>query len=130
MDESVDAGRRAEAVSGGHSYPVGQAVITYADAGRWPEARGEYARLLEIAARKYVPCSMLANAAAAMGELDRAIELAHQACDERDGAQLILARSFPTSRRLRSDPRFVDVIRRLRLPDLPLGGSMRSRGSR
>jgi serine/threonine protein kinase/Flp pilus assembly protein TadD len=119
IDESVDAARRMEAVSAGHSYAFVNAAIAYAEAGRWPEARAEYARVLELAARKYVPCSMLASAAAAIGESDRAIELAHQACDERDGALLILFRVFPTARKLRADPRFADVVRRLRVRDLP-----------
>jgi hypothetical protein len=58
----------------------------------------------------------LSLAAAAVGEQDTAIELAHPACDERDPLMLIMARNFPHYRHVCEDPRLGDVIRRLGLP--------------
>jgi hypothetical protein len=55
-------------------------------------------------------------AAAAAGEQDLAIGLAQQSCDEREPVLFILARVFPDWRRIREDPRFDDVMRRLALP--------------
>jgi tetratricopeptide (TPR) repeat protein len=116
FDEALAAYRRAEAISGAHPYPVATATVAYADAGRRADARANHARLVDTASRRHVPPTMLAMSAAAIGELDQAIELATQACDERDPVLVIVSRSFPPFRHVRDDPRFGDVLRRLRLP--------------
>ncbi|MGH9199731.1 MAG: hypothetical protein ACRD2A_00660 [Vicinamibacterales bacterium] len=59
---------------------------------------------------------MLAMAASAVGDQDQAIEFAQQASDQREPVLIILARVWPHYRRLREDPRFSDVIRRLAFP--------------
>ena len=45
-----------------------------------------------------------------------AMELVEEACDERDPVLLFLARAFPGFERVRDDPRFADIARRLQLP--------------
>jgi tetratricopeptide (TPR) repeat protein len=114
QDESIAAAEKAFAVSGGHPYPLAHLVAGLVQFGRMPEARAAYARLLDLAAGKYVPGSALAIAAAAMGEQDKAIEWVLQSCDEREGALIIYSQVFPNAERLRSDPRFGEVTRRLR----------------
>jgi tetratricopeptide (TPR) repeat protein len=104
-EESVAAGLRAEAVSGGHSFPIGYAVVGHVTFGRIQEARAAQARLLDLAARKYVPASIRALVASMMGEQDRAMELVEEACDERDPVLLFMARAFPGFERVRDDPR-------------------------
>jgi hypothetical protein len=47
--------------------------------------------------------------------MDGAIEYAQQACDEREPGLVIMTRVFPNVRRLREDPRFAEVLRRLAL---------------
>jgi serine/threonine protein kinase/Flp pilus assembly protein TadD len=116
LDEAFAAFKRAEAVSGSHPYPIAHAVVACADHGKTAEARVEYARLLDLAARRFVPPTQLSLAAAAVGEIDKAIELAHQACDERDPALIIMARVFPDFRRVREDSRFPQILKRLNLP--------------
>ena len=49
-EESVAAGQRAKAVSGGHSFPIGYAVVGHVRFGRLTEARAAQARLLDLAA--------------------------------------------------------------------------------
>ena len=115
LEEALEAFRRAEDVSNHHPYPIVHTIIALADFNRSEEARTVYARLMNVAASRYVGLAELAMAASAVGEMDRAIELAHQACDERDPMLLAIARSFPASRRLRADPRFGEVKRRLHL---------------
>ncbi len=56
--------------------------------------------------------------AAAVGEQDLAMDLARQACDEREPVLIFTARNFPDARRLRDDPRFAEVLRRLAFPGL------------
>jgi hypothetical protein len=56
--------------------------------------------------------------AAAIDDTDAAIGLAHQSCDEREPLLVLFARNSPNLRRLRDDPRFADVRRRLALPNL------------
>jgi hypothetical protein len=117
LDEAIAAFQKAEAVSGSHPYTIGSATSVYADMGRMAEARACHARLVEAASRRHVATSMLSVSAAAIGEQDQAIELAMQACDERDPFLIILSRVFPQFKRVRDDPRFADVRRRLKLPE-------------
>ena len=59
---------------------------------------------------------MLTSAAAAVGEMDRAIALAQQALDDKDPLFVMLARTWPDYERLRADPRFLKIVSRLGLP--------------
>jgi len=67
-------------------------------------------------AREYVQPSMLAAAAAAVGDMDNAIAIAQRALDERDPLFVLLARTWLGFDRLRSDARFIDIVGRLHLP--------------
>jgi eukaryotic-like serine/threonine-protein kinase len=115
FEESVAAFAAATAVSGS-AYATVCCAATYADWGRPAEARAEYDKACAQSLREYVPHTSLALAAAAVGEQDLAIDLARQSCDEREPALFIYARVFPDWRRIREDPRFDDVMRRLALP--------------
>ena len=114
--EAVTAGARAEAVSNGHAYPVAQTIVGHLLSGRSSDARAAHARFQDLAARRYVPPAVRSMVASAVGEYDRAIELAAEGCDERDPVLVLYARNFPIYDRVRADPRFADVLRRLRLP--------------
>jgi hypothetical protein len=116
-DEAIEAYRHAEVVSMGHTYPIGWQAAAHADAGRVTEARAERARLLALASRGHVSTALRSLAAAAAGDQAEAMELISQACDERDPVLLILqAPGFPGFNRVRDDPGFKDIRRRLRLP--------------
>ena len=117
FDEAIEAYRLAESVGNGHLYPVGWAAAAFAAAGRHSEARAERARILAVASRTHISNALLAVAAEAVGELDYAIDLASQACDERDALLFILqASTFPGFEKARADPRFSGIRARMRLP--------------
>ena len=56
---------------------------------------------------------MLAEAAGAAGDMDRAIGFAQQALDEKDPLFVLFARTWPGYDQLRTDSRFVEIASRL-----------------
>ena len=116
VDESLAAFARACELSNRAEYPVVQMAVAYADCGRLADARALHQELLSRRARGYISYWGLALASAAVGDMDAAMEYAQQSCDEREPSLVIMARLFQNARRLREDPRFADVLRRLALP--------------
>jgi tetratricopeptide (TPR) repeat protein len=115
-EESIAAFTRAADISDRAEYPLALMAVTYADWGKATEARAIHNELLARRAKAYVGYLTLAITAAAIGDRDAALEYALQSCDEREPSMVIFARVFPGTRRLREDPRFADVLRRLGLP--------------
>ena len=116
FDEAIDAYREAERVAAGHIYPIAWMVAAMSESGRVAEARAERARLIALAGRGYMSTALQSLAAAAVGESDAALDLAGQACDERDPLLTILqANGFPGYHTVRDDPRFAEIRSRLKL---------------
>ena len=63
--------------------------------GKTEEARAVYREMEIRSAREYVQPSMLAPAAAAVGDMDQAVAIAQRALDERDPLFVLLARTWP-----------------------------------
>ena len=93
---------------------VSDLAYDYAVAGRRDEARRTLAQLLQIAKRRYVPPVYIARVYAGMGENAQALALLNQAFQARSD-QLTGLRVDPTFDHLRTDPRFVDLMRRVGL---------------
>ena len=87
----------------------------YAKAGRMDEARKVLAELRERARREHVSEYGLAMVYAGLGEKDRAIDELQKAYDARDEYMPFL-NVDPFFDSLRSDPRFIGILRRLNLP--------------
>jgi tetratricopeptide (TPR) repeat protein len=115
-EEAAAVAERALAISGRHSWALSTLVSIYAAWNKPDNARAVYRELEARSARDYIPPGMLAPAAAAVEEMDRAIAFARQALDDKDPLLVMLARSWPEYTRLRTDSRFLEIVSQLELP--------------
>jgi tetratricopeptide (TPR) repeat protein len=86
----------------------------YAIAGRRDEARRTLTQLQNVAKQRYVPPFYLAKVYAGLGENTQAMVLLNRAFQDRSD-QLTGLRVEPAFNRLRADPRFSDLMRRVGL---------------
>jgi predicted nucleic acid-binding protein len=82
--------------------------------GRREDARRILEQLIEKSRKRYVAAEVIATVYAALGEKDEAFHWLERAFDEHSAsiASFTSTREF---RPLRSDPRFVDLLRRIGL---------------
>jgi serine/threonine protein kinase/tetratricopeptide (TPR) repeat protein len=113
--ESIAAFATAAAISERHPFALAYAAAAYADWGRKSDAEAMHEEALERGESSYVPCALLAVSASAIGDIELAIELAQEACDQREPGLVLLAR-IPYGRRLRQHPGFAEIRRQLALP--------------
>jgi adenylate cyclase len=121
-EEAAAAAERALAISGRHSWALTTLVAIYAGWDKPEQARAVYRELGARSAREYVQPSMLAQATAALGNMDGAIAIAQRALEEKDPLFVMLARTWPGYDQLRTDPRFLEIVSQLGLPgwkDIP-----------
>ena len=90
-------------------------AYVYAISGKMQEARQILGDLQQRAKRSYVAPTMIASVYAALGEKDQAFAWLDKAYEERDFI-LIFLKVDPMFDRLRSDPRFATLLRRIGLP--------------
>ena len=115
-EEAAAAAERALAISGRHSWALATLVSIYAAWGTPDNARAIYREVETRSAREYVQPSMLALAAASVGEMDQAISFTEQALRDKDPFFVMLARTWPVYAPLRADPRFLKIVSQLHLP--------------
>ena len=113
--KAVDASQKAIALSGGSPEMSAELGYVYAVWGKNDEARKILDELKELSERKYVSPYGLALICAGLGEKDQALEWLEKGYQKRAGFLIYLGRQ-PQFDALRSDPRFVDLLRRLGLP--------------
>jgi tetratricopeptide (TPR) repeat protein len=116
-EEAVVAAEQALTMSGRHSWALTTLVSTYAAWNKPENALAVYRELEARRSREYIQPAMLATAAAAVGEMDRAIAFAREALEKRDPLFVMIARTWPEYNALCKDPRFLDVVSGLGLPD-------------
>jgi tetratricopeptide (TPR) repeat protein len=93
---------------------ISELAYACAVAGRRDEARRMLAQLRDVARRRYVPPVYVARVHAGLGENAEAMALLNRAFRERSD-QLTGLRVDPAFDRMRADPRFVDLLRRIGL---------------
>jgi len=113
LDESLSAFRSAAEIGERPPITLAHWAIAHRDKGNFAEARQLHEELKALSARRYVSNTSLMVSATAIGDLDAALEFALQACDEREPLLVLLARNFADLQRLREDPRYAEVLRRL-----------------
>jgi tetratricopeptide (TPR) repeat protein len=91
-------------------------AYAYAVAGRRPEAQKVLDELTEISMQNYIPPYELARVCAALEEKDQALKWLEEAYAEHHPHMAWLKRD-PCLDPLRSDPRFQDLLRRMKFPE-------------
>jgi len=112
-DDAIDALRQAVARES-HSYFISDLGHAYAVAGRRGEARRMLEQLQDVARQRYVSPVYIAKVHAGLGETSAAMALLNKALQERSD-QLTGLRVDPAFDPMRTDPRFVELLRRVGL---------------
>ena len=98
--------------------PVILAVLGYVNglAGKRTEAANVLEALQRLSQRRYVSPLHFAYLHIGLGEKGKAFQLLHKAVEQRDGL-LVYLKVEPMFDRIRSDPRFQEIVRMVGLPD-------------
>jgi tetratricopeptide (TPR) repeat protein len=96
---------------------IGELSSCYALSGDNEKARELLGELEKQSASRYVSPVALAAAHAGLGETDEAIAWLQKAYDLRAPGLLFVLRGDPMYDSLRSDPRFIELVRRVGLPE-------------
>ena len=116
FEEAEAEFKKALALSENDSETMSAMAYAYAMAGRTEDARKILDRLNEIAKETYVSPYSLARIHVGLDQLDEAFEYLEKTYQERHGI-LTYLKVEPIFDRLRSDPRFADLLRKMGLPD-------------
>jgi TolB-like protein/Tfp pilus assembly protein PilF len=115
-DDAIAAQRLATELSGNSSAMLGWLGLMLGVGGRRAEARTQLEHLVDRATRVYVPPTSIAWIHLALGEIDDAFEWLDRAVEAHD--QLIMPiKSYAFLDAIRSDPRFLALLRKMRLDD-------------
>jgi serine/threonine protein kinase/tetratricopeptide (TPR) repeat protein len=113
-DEGVEEFVRGTAGSDGLPRPSSGLAILYASAGRLDDARATIEAVKASAQKEFVSPYGIASYYAVTGDNDRALDWLEKAYSERDGT-LVWLKVHPRLDGLRGEPRFRDLLARLRL---------------
>jgi TolB-like protein/Tfp pilus assembly protein PilF len=112
--EAILEFQKASMLSGEDHAKLAALGHAYALSGRRAEATKILEKLEEMSKRSYVPPYDFAVIFTGLGDKDKALEWLHKAHEDRS-AYLVLLNVEPIWDSLRSDPRFTDLLRRMRL---------------
>lgn len=112
-EEAIVELQKAVTLSAGREHAVAALGWGYAMAGQREEAQKVLDQLSEMSKRHYVRPYLLARIYAALGEKGRAFDLLEESYQQRVGAMTLL-KVDPLLDGLRQDPRFQDLLRRMR----------------
>jgi eukaryotic-like serine/threonine-protein kinase len=116
-EQAIAEGEKAVKLSGGSPLMRAALAHTFGAAGRTKEATHMLDDLTELATQKYVAPYFFAGIHIGLGEHERAIEYLEKSYEEHSH-WLIYLHIDPSMDRLRDDPRFQSLLRRIGLPGL------------
>jgi TolB-like protein/Flp pilus assembly protein TadD len=113
-DEAIEEFVRGTRGPDGLSPPSSGLAILYARAGRLDDARATLEGVQALAQKQFVSPYGIASYYAVIGDNDRALDWLERAYSERDGT-LVWLKVHPRLDGLRGEPRFRDLLARMRL---------------
>ena len=100
-----------------NQFPIRDAGIAFAKAGRPDKAEEMISRFREIAKTQYVPTCRIAAIYVALGDKDKAFVELNKAFEVRDWSLYRMNADVALWNPLRDDPRFKEMVKRLNLPE-------------
>jgi eukaryotic-like serine/threonine-protein kinase len=116
FSDAIAAFERGVDLSRRHPTYLAQLGHGFAIAGRRNDAESVLEELKELSSRRYVAARGIAEIHIGLGNVDDAFAWLEQAFQQRNG-WLIHIRENPRYDRLRGDPRYADLVRRMNFPD-------------
>lgn len=110
--EAIAALSRAKELTGGNAEATASLGYAWAKSGKAAETRAILAELEERSRVRYVPASAIAQLYIALGDGVKALDLLEKGFDEKDAA-LVFLKIEPKWDELRSEPRFIDLMKRM-----------------
>lgn len=114
LPEAINEAEKAVEVSGRAPAALGVLGFAYGMAGKEREARRVLNELFELQKRRYVPPMTFIYLYIGLGDKDQAFAWLEKSYDERSN-HLAFFKVSPTVDRLRSDPRFAQLLQRIGL---------------
>jgi DNA-binding winged helix-turn-helix (wHTH) protein/TolB-like protein/Tfp pilus assembly protein PilF len=111
--EAVAAAKKAGELSG-NSQSNAYRAYALAKAGKTDEARAVLDELFKLSAERYVPPYNFAIVHNAIGESDKALNYLEKGYEQKD-VRMVFLKVEPKWNNLRSEPRFLDLVKRMRL---------------
>ncbi len=115
FDAAITEAQTARSLEPGDPNPIMLYGYACGRAGRRLEALQALEDLRAMSQKRYVSAFLVAGVYVGLGEKDKAFELLEKAYEERSGRLIYLGVERAVDP-LRSDPRFQDLVRRIRLP--------------
>lgn len=119
FDQSIDVYQKATALSDGLAEIKAGLGHAYGIAGRIKEAQAIMDEFIALARQYYIPPVQMAFVAFGLGNTDMAFQLLERAFKERSW-ELVFIATEPWFDPLHDDPRFMDLIKRIGLPQKAL----------
>ena len=113
-EEAIEEARKAVSLSAGALQALGTLGHAYGVSGRRAEAQKVLAELGSLSKRRYVDPSNIALVHVGLGDKARALELLEKAYEDH-AMRLLFVKVYPQFDPLRGEPRFQDLLRRMRL---------------
>jgi tetratricopeptide (TPR) repeat protein len=111
--EAIAAAQKAGELSG-NSQSNAFRAYALAKAGKTDEARAVLDELLKLSVEQYVPPYNFAIIYYALGQPDRALDYLEKGYEQKD-VRMVFLKVEPKWNNLRSEPRFLDLMKRMRL---------------